>query len=106
MCFVPNVYCRSQFSCPARSTARWVTSSRQNLTDPAPVYLYFFNHTIEWVQLLDPTRGCFHGSEVTFVYDYVLALWTQEEQTLAKAFVKYVPVLCPSACMVVGAPHL
>lgn len=75
-------------SCPARSTARWITAGRANVTNPAPVYVYFFNHTMEWVQLLYPWRGCFHGSELTFVFDYTLGLWTQGEQALAQAFVK------------------
>ncbi len=40
-----------QMTCPARRSAQWVAESRKNLTNPAPVYTYFFNHTLEVVQV-------------------------------------------------------
>jgi carboxylesterase type B len=77
-------------SCFARSSGRWLAAARQNLSNPAPVYVYFFNHTLEVIQLFVPNKGCCHGSELVFVFDIELGLWTTDEQALAKAFVKCV----------------
>jgi carboxylesterase type B len=78
-----------QMSCFARNSGRWLAAARQNLSNPAPVYLYFFNHTLEVIELFVPDKGCCHGSELVFVFDIELGLWTAEEQALAQAFVKY-----------------
>ena len=75
-------------SCFARNTARWLTTARASLPAPAPVYTYFFNHTLEVIQLFVPNKGCCHGSELVFVFDVTIGLWTPGEVALAKAFVK------------------
>ena len=101
------------------------------MTNAAPVYTYFFNHTLEVVQvrgerscrtgavgsaswagalvlpvlgrtvtcvcvcagphrqLFVPNKGCFHGSELFFVLDLSIALWTEGEKALADAFIDY-----------------
>ena len=75
-------------TCYARSTARSIATARANLTNPAPVYVYFFNHTLEVIQLFVPDKGCCHGSELVMVFDVTLGLWTSGEKALAQAFVK------------------
>eukprot|EP01090_Pellita_catalonica_P013810 TRINITY_DN3357_c0_g2_i1.p1 TRINITY_DN3357_c0_g2~~TRINITY_DN3357_c0_g2_i1.p1 ORF type:complete len:138 (-),score=19.15 TRINITY_DN3357_c0_g2_i1:104-517(-) len=78
-------------SCPARRTARWLTAAGKN------VYLYFFTHVIEEVNLVDPSIGVFHGSELLFVWDVPNGLYdwiipvvlTGGERKLAHHFVDY-----------------
>lgn len=79
-----------QMSCSARDTARWITTSRQNLSNPAPVYVYFFNHTLNIINWLAPNLGCSHASELPFVFDFQWALWGSAEHALADAFVRQV----------------
>jgi len=80
----------SDFSCPARRTARWLTSAGIN------VYLYFFTHVIEEIAIFEPSFGVFHGSELFFVfnvpdgfYDYIPVYLTGAERNLAYNFVDY-----------------
>ena len=40
-------------------------------------------------QLFVPNKGCFHGSELIFLFDLEIALWTEGERKLADAFVAY-----------------
>jgi hypothetical protein len=89
--FLPSCF---QMSCYARNSARWLTAGRQSNPNPAPVFMYFFNHTLEVVQIFAPDKGCFHGSELAFVFDLELALWSSEERALAQAFVKYAIACC------------
>ena len=47
-----------QMTCPARQSAKWIVDSRANLTNPAPMYVYFFNHTLEVVQVRAAPTAC------------------------------------------------
>ena len=40
-----------QMTCPARQSALWIAAGRANDTNAAPVYTYFFNHTLEVIQV-------------------------------------------------------
>jgi para-nitrobenzyl esterase len=73
-------------SCPARRSSRWMANmeGRKN-----PVFLYFYQHVLDVVQLFVPFKGCFHGSELVMVFDFDLALWTDEEKALAQNMVRY-----------------
>lgn len=73
-------------SCPSRRSARWMqhAPNRKN-----PVFLYFYVHVLEVVQLFVPDKGCFHGSELVMVYNFVPGLWTSGEQSLSDQFVRY-----------------
>ena len=40
-------------------------------------------------QLFIPNKGCCHGSELVFLFDLTIGLWTDGERELAEAFVEY-----------------
>lgn len=75
-------------SCFALSSAQLIAQAREKLPNPAPVYLYLFNHTLLAVELLDPNKGCTHVTELYLVFDITQFLLLPSEQELAKAFVK------------------
>lgn len=79
----------SMMKCAARRSARWISTSRQNQTDAPGVFVYFFNHTLLVIDLFVPDKGCCHASELAFVFDLEIGLWTKEERELADAFVEY-----------------
>jgi len=58
-----QIYGDALMSCPARRTARWLTQAGMD------VYLYFYTHVYEEIQLTDPFLGVFHGSELFLVFD-------------------------------------
>ncbi|KAA0157576.1 hypothetical protein FNF29_00152 [Cafeteria roenbergensis] len=74
------------FSCPARQSSRWIANAPGR---KSPVFLYFYEHVLELVDLLVPGKGCFHGSELAMVFHVDLALWTQGEQELASEVLGY-----------------
>mmetsp|Transcript_32161 Transcript_32161/g.37796 ORF Transcript_32161/g.37796 Transcript_32161/m.37796 type:complete len:587 (+) Transcript_32161:3-1763(+) len=72
------------FSCPARRTARAFSQT-------SGAFVYFYNHTlalIDDVEPLDPEDvdplGVFHGSELIMVFDFEVALLTDEETALGE----------------------
>ena len=54
-----------------------------------PVYLYFFDHILEIIKLFVPFKGCCHGSELPFVFDFHPAFLGKGELPLAEQFVRY-----------------
>ena len=86
-CFPAGV---SQFSCYVHDTARWIALARSRPgQDASPVFVYFFNHTLQVVRDTKPQLGVYHSSELNFVFNYPRLLQTPAEQQLAVAFVKY-----------------
>lgn len=79
-----HVFGDSQMSCPARQTARWLSKATGH-----PVYLYFFDHILEIIKLFVPFKGCCHGSELPFVFDFHPAFLGKGELPLAEQFVRY-----------------
>ena len=82
---VSHVIGDAAMSCAVRRSARWLTGR----ANAEPVYPYFFQHELEVVKLFVPYKGVFHGSELAFVFDLKLGLWTKEERALALQFVRY-----------------
>jgi len=77
----------SQMTCPARRTARWLSDPRLN---PVPVYLYYFTHAMDYMAQSDPYLGCFHGSDIYFVFHVVDPyLIGAGEPQLSDYFVQY-----------------
>jgi hypothetical protein len=42
--------------CASQRSAQWIAQSRAGLADAAPVFVYFFNHTLEVIQLFVPNK--------------------------------------------------
>ena len=81
--------------CPARRTARWLTTKNQQ-GKSSEVFLYSFNHVISEIAIFEPDYGVFHGSELLFVFDLpswvyndIPIVWTDSERVLAKRFGDY-----------------
>lgn len=62
--------------------------SRAQLKNPAPVFVYFFNHTLQSTLENAPWEGCFHSSELNLVFFNKGDLLLQSEIELSYAFVK------------------
>jgi carboxylesterase type B len=73
-------------SCPSRRSARWIQNApnRKN-----PVFLYFFQHELEVIAIFAPDKGCCHASELVFVFNFDVALWSDAERALSDQFVRY-----------------
>lgn len=84
-----QIFGDSLMTCPARRSGHWLSAGRAGVANPADVFVYYFNHTLLLVDLFAPSKGCFHGSELAFVFDLHLVQWTPEERELASAFVHY-----------------
>ena len=82
---VSHVIGDAAMTCPARRTSQWLTG-RQNADN---VYEYFFQHELEVIKWFVPYKGVCHASELIFVFDLKLGLWTDDEKELALKFVRY-----------------
>jgi len=83
------IYTDSDFICPARQTARWLSEN-----NPSQVFLYLFIHAIDFLVVIDPALGVFHGTDLPFVFNnplvvnnFSIPFQTSEEQ-LALTFGK------------------
>ena len=80
-----EVFTDFAMSCPARATARALSGGSNGSSDPA-IFLYHFVHAPALVKLLEPALGCFHGSELAFVFDKRITLLGGAERALAAQF--------------------
>ena len=67
-------------SCPARETARLLSDAGVN------AYLYYLTHELKVINLFDEKIGVFHGTDLIYVFGKSIALWGNEDETIASAF--------------------
>ena len=67
-------------SCPARETARLMSEAGID------AYLYFLTHELKLISLFDKKLGVFHGTDLVYVFGKSIALWGDEDETIANAF--------------------
>ena len=79
-----------RMSCAAQRTARWAVKSNEKIpvADRADVFLYFFQHKLLAVDLVEEANhkplGVFHGSELVLVFGIDELLITARERKLSR----------------------
>ena len=62
------------------------SSSSSSSNGSSSVFLYQFVHVTAAARMVDRSLGVFHGSELIYLFDKEVALWTRDERALARTF--------------------